>query len=323
MKMTRKQFMQTIFAGGMALVAGKTTGCNAKPPAPQAENPYAYNIDQFKKVNQNQITHQELTPILFQDALPKCVALTQDDVLLVATDKNLHIFNSDKTRGNSFALKQQPHSLAAQTSEAIYVAYPDHVKVYTAKGKLRQTWNTLGEKAFITGIDSNTTHVVVADYGNKQLWLFDTQGTLKRFIGLKSGPQHAEGFKIPSPYFDVHFAANGTIWATNPGMHRLENYTLDNTLKSHWGKPGMNLEGFAGCCNPTHFTLLPNGQFITVEKGLVRIKVYTKTGAFRSVVAPPDAFQEGLRGVDIAVDSQGRIYVVDRLKKQVRIFVKK
>ncbi len=323
MKITRKQFIQTILVGGLALVAGKTTGCKAKLPVPPAENPYAYNIDQFKKVKPSRITHQELNPILFKAALPKCVALTKDDALLVATDKKLHIFNPDKTPSNSFALKQQPHSLAALTSEAIYVACQDHIKVYTAKGKLRQTWNTLGEKAFITGIDVNPTHVVVADYGNKQLWLFDTQGTLKRFIGLKSRSQHAEGFKIPSPYFDVHFAANGTIWATNPGMHRLENHGLDGTLKSYWGKFGMNLEGFAGCCNPTHFYLLPNGHFITVEKGLVRIKVYTKTGAFRSVVAPPDAFQEGLRGVDMAVDSQGRIYVVDRLKKQVRIFAEK
>ncbi|MCK5241284.1 hypothetical protein KAR34_02420 [bacterium] len=315
--------MQTILAGGLALVVGKTTGCKAKQPVPQAENPYAYNIDQFKKVKPSRITHQELNPILFQDALPKCVTLTKDDVLLVATDKKLHIFNSDKTASASFALKQQPHSLAALTSEAIYVAYQDHIEVYTYKGKLKQTWNTLGEKAFITGMAANTSHVVVADYGHKQLWLFDTQGRLKRFIGLKSGHRHAEGFKIPSPYFDVNFGANGTIWAVNPGLHRLENYALDGTLKSYWGKPGMNLDGFAGCCNPTHFTLLPNGQFITVEKGLVRIKVYTKTGAFSSVVAPPDAFQEGLTGVGLATDSQGRIYVVDRFKKQVRIFVKK
>jgi hypothetical protein len=324
MKMTRKQFMQTLVAGGLALVVGKaTTGCKNNPPDTKLENPYAYNIDQFKKVAPSQITYEELNPIPFKGTLPKCVAITKDDYLIVATDKKLHIYNPDHSPNNSFAVKEQPYSLAAQTTEKLYVAFREHIAIYSAKGTLLKTWSSLGEKGFITSIAVNATHVIAADYGNKQIWLYDLQGNLIRFIGLKSGHRHAEGFKIPSPYFDVHFASNGSIWAANPGMHRLENYSLDGTLKSHWGKPSMALEGFSGCCNPTHFTQLPNGQFITVEKGLVRIKVYSKTGAFSSVVAAPDSFQEGLTGVNLAVDSKGQIYAVDRFKKQVRIFVKK
>ncbi|MBN1594425.1 NHL repeat-containing protein [candidate division FCPU426 bacterium] len=323
MKMTRKQFLQTLLAGSLAAVAGKITGCKNAKPVPPAENPYAYDISQFKKVPPTRITHQELDPIPFQNDPPKCLALTADNTLLVAAGQNLYLYDSLLKKRSFFSLPQEPQSIAALSADAIHVAYRDSIQVYTGRGKLLRTWSPLGESAFITGLAVGENHVVAADYGNKRLWLFDRQGNLKRFIGIKSGHRHAAGFQIPSPYFDVHFGRDNSIWVVNSGLHRLENYALNGTLKSFWGKPGMALEGFSGCCNPTYFAILRNGDFVTVEKGLVRIKTYSPTGSFTGVVAPPDAFQDGLTGVDLAADSAGRIYAVDRFKKQVRIFVEK
>ena len=42
-----------------------------------------------------------------------------------------------------------------------------------------------------------------------------------------------------------------------------------------------------------------------------------------AVVAGPDQFTEGTVGIDLAVDSKNRIYVLDPMRKQVRIFEKK
>jgi hypothetical protein len=51
--------------------------------------------------------------------------------------------------------------------------------------------------------------------------------------------------------------------------------------------------------------------------------VYGPDGIYKYLVASPDSFEEGTRGLDLAVDSQERILVLDPVKKKVRIFVKK
>ena len=79
--------------------------------------------------------------------------------------------------------------------------------------------------------------------------------------------------------------------------------------------------------------MLPDGKFVTCEKGLPRIKVYNADGSFDSVVAGPKSFVENARscalggmadcrsgGMDIAVDSKGRVIVMDPVGKTVRIF---
>ena len=85
----------------------------------------------------------------------------------------------------------------------------------------------------------------------------------------------------------------------------------------------MTIEGFAGCCNPSHFIILEDGSFVTAEKGIARIKIYNRLGNLESVVAAPDQFIEGTVDLDLAVDSRQRIYTLDHKKNSVRIFTKK
>ena len=85
----------------------------------------------------------------------------------------------------------------------------------------------------------------------------------------------------------------------------------------------MQLEGFSGCCNPSNIAMLSDGSFVTSEKGIERVKIHTPSGEFKTVVASPDMFEEGTRGIDLAVDSKDRIYVLDPVKKLIRIFEKK
>ncbi len=92
-------------------------------------------------------------------------------------------------------------------------------------------------------------------------------------------------------------------------------------------------DGFCGCCNPVNFAVLPDGGFVTCEKGLPRVKIHDADGVFASVVAGPEGFAENWRvcilnalsncqtgGLDVAVDSMGRILVLDPVERVVRIF---
>jgi hypothetical protein len=122
----------------------------------------------------------------------------------------------------------------------------------------------------------------------------------------------------------------------NPGRHRVEVFTTNGELELSWGKPSLTIEGFCGCCNPIGLALLPDGRWVTCEKGLPRVKVYGADQALESVVAGPDSFRENARavqvsdqsertlgGVDAAADSAGRIYVLDLVAGNIRVMQRK
>ncbi len=85
----------------------------------------------------------------------------------------------------------------------------------------------------------------------------------------------------------------------------------------------MKLEGFCGCCNPSHLARMADGRFVTSEKGLPRVKLYAEDGTFVGLVAGTDAFAKETVGLDLAVDGDGRILVLDPVAKAVRVFVPK
>jgi hypothetical protein len=128
------------------------------------------------------------------------------------------------------------------------------------------------------------------------------------------------GFIVPSPYFDLALNAEGDLWVANPGNHSIENYTEDGRMREFWKQSSMKIEGFSGCCNPAQFTFLPDGSFVTSEKGLVRIKIYKPSGEFKGVVAAPDKFVDDGHAPEVVADEAGNIYALDFDKKMIRLF---
>ena len=165
-------------------------------------------------------------------------------------------------------------------------------------------------------------YIYVADAGRRLILQYDKKGTLKSEIGKENKTEGIKGFIVPSANFDIIPGGDGSVWAVNPGRLQIENFTSDGRLRSSWSSPGMNIEGFSGCCNPAHIALLPNGDFVTAEKNIVRVKIYDATGKFKCVVATPQQFAEDAKILDIATDSEGKIYVLDSKTEGVRVFVK-
>jgi hypothetical protein len=121
----------------------------------------------------------------------------------------------------------------------------------------------------------------------------------------------------------------------NPGARRIETWTFDGNRLGQWGQASADIEGFFGCCNPANFAVLPDGRFVTVEKGIPRIKVYSREGKFECVVATPRTLtptataaeetreEHQVKVFDVAADSRGRILVLDPTAKTIRVFEKK
>ena len=90
-----------------------------------------------------------------------------------------------------------------------------------------------------------------------------------------------------------------------------------------WRKSPVGIEGFSGCCNPVHIAIFPDGTFATSEKGLQRVKLHGRTGEFLHVVASSKAFTKRSDVLDLAIDSEGRIVVLDLKAGVLQRFARK
>lgn len=313
---SRREFFKRCGAGAAALFTWTSSGCASEHKKPKAktvkDNPYEYDIERFKKVDPALILYDEASPIKVTAKRLRGLAVDSNDTVFATGDRRVFAYDANGRPSRSFALNEEAHCLAASNSAEIYVGLKEHVEVFDAGGTRKSTWTSLGEKAFVTSLAVHNGHLVAADSGNKQLWLFTTAGKLLKFIN--------GGFVVPSPYFDVDFDHEGNIWAVNPGRLRLEKYTPGGKKLDTWGKASMELDGFPGCCNPTHFAIGEGGSFVTAEKGIARLKKYDSRGTLQGVVAGPDRFKEGITGLDLALDSKGRVLVIDNTRREIRIF---
>ncbi|MFC1694182.1 hypothetical protein ACFL1R_11820 [Candidatus Latescibacterota bacterium] len=286
------------------------------------ENPFEYNIENFKQIDAELLHYSEINqiPLCFQQV--SGIAVGFEDNIYVTGDKNVLIMNNEGKLQSTISTSETALCLDVDKNGVIYLGMTDHIEIYNSDGTKKAQWDTLGENALITSIASSEEFVFVADAGNRIVRKYDKSGNDLLRIGEKDESKDIPGCVIPGRFFDVSIDPDGFLWVVNPGRQSLENYTLDGDLRSSWGVYSMEIDGFCGCCNPSHITILNDGKFITSEKGIARIKVYNRLGNLESVVAGPDQFIEGTEGLDLAKDSNGRIYVLDPMKNAVRIFEK-
>lgn len=251
------------------------------------------------------------------------LAVGADGRIFVGGDRAIHVFDSKGSKTAEIKLDYEPRCLAVANAEhkypgRIYVGTADRVAVFDADGKHLESWDKLDEKALPTSIAVAENDVFLADAGNRIVWHYDADGKLVNRIGAPDRARKIPGFIITSEYFDLGLGRDGLLYVVNPRALRLEAYTFQGDLEYFWGKGSPSIDGFFGCCNPAHFAVLSDGRFVTVEKGLPRIKIYTAQGKFECVVAGPEQFPS--TAADLAVDGRDRILVLDSDKDRIVIF---
>ncbi|MBW8015767.1 MAG: hypothetical protein FVQ82_06240 [Planctomycetes bacterium] len=292
---------------------------------------FTYDVSEYGKTDAKLVMYQEL-PERFDTGMKACKAIAvSGKKIYVAGDNMIRVVG-----GKDIKLSGMPRCLAVGEGGKVFVGVDGHVEVYSGAGKQIGVWDSGGEKALFTSIAVYEDNIFVADAGRRVVVRYDLEGNVVNEIGRKDEKRNISGFVIPSPYFDLAVASDGLLRVVNPGEHRIEAYTFDGDLEFSWGEPGIKIEGFCGCCNPVNFAILGDGSFVTVEKGLVRVKLYDEDGKFSGVVAGVDALVPGgvakacafpadcqSGGFDVAVDSDGKIYVLDTRSGVVRYFVRK
>ena len=299
---------------------------------------FVYDIKAIAKIDPNLILYEESAKLIntgFTSA--HNIAIDSGRSIYVAGDKAIRVFSESGDLISEIKLDDIPKCLAIASDGKVYVGMKDHVEAYSGQAERLSTWPSLGNNAHLTSIAVSKEDVFVADAGNRIVLHYDTTGRLINRIGKKDIDRNIPGFVVPSPYFDLAVGSDGLLRVVNPGRRRIEAYTFDGDLEFWWGEfSNTDIKGFIGCCNPVNFAMLEGGDFVTCEKGIVRVKIYDAEGTFLGVVAGPEQLIEGgigrichfpadcqSGGFDVAVDTEGRIFVLDTIKNVVRILTKK
>lgn len=298
---------------------------------------YLLNLRELARVDPNLILYAETgPPVKTGFGESRAIALDSGGRMYIAGDGVIRVLSNTGNPEREIELSGRPQCLTVTADGTIYVGMEDHVEVYDATGRRLAFWEPLGDETVLTGIAEFEGNVFVADAGHRIVLHYDTAGTLIGHVGEKDPDRNIPGFFIPSPHFDLAVSRDGMLRVVDPGRNRIEAYTLSGDLEFWWGKRSNDIDGFCGCCNPVNFALLPNGGFVTAEKGLERVKVYDSDGGFVGVVAGPAELgktsqlkicntPEECRGraLDVAAGADGRIYVLDTTENVVRIFQRK
>ncbi len=283
-------------------------------------NPYEYRIEEFKAVNPDELCYRKAGQFHPEIKNAKAIALDKNDRIYIAGEDQVAIFDADKNALAAFPIPGQALCIAIDDEDRIYLGSKNRILVYDTSGILSHSWNASGKEAWLSSIALDGESVFVADAGKKIVYHFNKNGELINRIGEKNAEGGFQGFVIPSPHFDVAMGREGQLWVVNPGKHELLAFNKEGALFSSWANTSMQNEGFSGCCNPGNIALLSNGSFVTSEKGIERVKIHLPNGDYRCMVAGPDNFEPGTDHLDLAVNSNDRIFVLDAKSGMVHFF---
>ena len=254
-------------------------------------------------------------PHQFTTALRGIVVDSKDQLFAVG-DSEVKVFDPKGALSNHWPTSQPGLSVAVD-NERVYVGQEGQVEIFDRSGKLLDTWRDPQKLGLVTAIGLITDHVLVADSKDRCIRRFDRQGQFVNNIGKDN---RMKGFNIPNGAVDFAVDRQGIIHAANPGKHRVERYTPDGELLGYFGRwDHQNPRGFPGCCNPTNVTVNGEGLVYVTEKAGPRAKVYDAAGELLAVIAT-DVFDPNCKNMDLAVDSHGRVYVVDTIRLQIHVF---
>jgi hypothetical protein len=204
----------------------------------------------------------------------------------------------------------------AVNGDTVYASSAETILLISPAGKMISEWGPYEANSIITSLTANRLYVAFGDAGSKRVFILKKNGELFTMIG-----QSDRKFIIPSPYFDVAFYGNSTLFVANTGNRRIETFTSDGRYIKSFGEPGTAPGAFSGCCNPAHFAVIPQG-FVTAEKGINRIKILDPEGVFIEFVSSQNKFTPSIP-LDIASVDGKTIYGANPADSKLYVFNRK
>ncbi len=332
-RVTRRQFLARAIAVGAVAASARTSLAASMGRQP---NPFGYDVEQLSRTDPKWLHYEELSRFKCHHPEPRRIAMDAQGRLYVAGGDNISILDRSGGLVRDLSLSGKARCVGVAADGTVFGGLRDKVEVFDAKWQKHASWEAPGKKVWLTGIAVGEKDVFVADSGGRVVLRYDHSGKLLGRLGEKDKDRNVPGLIVPSPYLDVDLGTDGLVRVNNPGRHRVELYTADGDLELTWGKPGMAIDGFCGCCNPVAIAMLPDGRCITCEKGLPRAKVFSPDGTFECVVAGTESFPQNARasvardlsdgtmgGLDAVADAKGQVYLLDIVAAEIHVLARK
>lgn len=309
---------------------------DVSPDSSGLPSEYSYDMDQYTQIDPALIQYHSFdVPLPLDAEMSRAIAVDGDGKIYVAADKKIQVYTMPMPIPVEIELAVEPTCLIVKDDGTMLVGAGNTILFLTGAGVETKRFTVPADNAMLTSIAFDDENVFAADAVNKLIWRFGRDGNVVGKIGEKNPDRNIPGIVVPSPYFDMAMDIDGLLRVVNPGRHLIEAYTVDGDREWAWGTTSTGVEGFSGCCNPVALAILPDGSFVTAEKGLVRVKTYDADGRFVNVVAGPEQLEWTgpmrvcntpaecqTQSFDVAVDAEGRIYVLDLSRNVIRIFEK-
>jgi len=245
------------------------------------------------------------------------ITVGDDGRIYVVGDSRLMILSRDDKLLRSVATERPGHAVFVSPDGKVYVGEEGQIQVFDREGRLLGTWRDEKRLGLVSSIAMTKEAILVADRKARCIRHFKSDRTYVRDIGADN---RQKGFVLHAAILDFVVDAKDVIHAANPGKHRIEHYSLEGKLTGRFGRfDGRDPAGFTGCCNPTNIALTPAGEIVTVEKAPPRVKVYSLDGRLRAVLGEGD-FDLSCRNSDVAVDRDGRLYVIDTVRLHIVVY---
>ncbi len=312
-KITRRGFFKVTGTSIGALFLRSSPAEGAGRSAPVRDSRLRYDVDRFREVAPEFITHKEAGSIEPGLDRMRSISVSEKGDIVTVSGETMYIFYApDFKDAKSFPLPRVSSAVSWADREKILVAFDGYADIYNTGGEKLGRVLAHETGSLITSVSVKNGLISAADAGRKRLLISDFKG--RRLAAVE------KGFQIPGKCFATVIGPEGTVWVTNPGKHSLEEYSLKGEKLSRWGKFSMDIDGFAGCCNPVDFAIDRKGNFITSEKGIPRIKQHNRRGELTGVIAPPAKFRRNDQELFIDADASGKIYVISNPEKRIRVF---
>jgi hypothetical protein len=299
-----------------------TSGASKPPDSSNSPSPAGATTEPSVELT----SRYKLTSVLCNDTSPHRfrrfladIAVGPDDTLYSLGDDEIRIFDTGGRFLRSWKVKPKAACLDVGSDKLVYIGSLGRVDIYTPNGQHAGGIDVgdPGRPAVVTAVRIYENEILVADAKAKIIRRYDAAGKQSGVIGDKN---KTGGFMLPNGWLDFDIDANGIILATDTGRHRVTKWILDGEPISAFGKFGMqDPADFVGCCNPVNLAVGPDGNIVTAEKMIARVKVFSFDGTLIGYIGPEN-FDPQCRNIHLEVDSIGRIIAADPVQHVIRIF---
>ena len=247
------------------------------------------------------------------------VAVGADDQVHALGDGEIRIFAADGGLLRRWRVADAAECVGVGPDGRVYVGGAGRIDIFESGGRPAGgfAFGQAGDLPAVSAIKVFKTDILVADASARVIRRFDAGGGQLGLIGDRS---KTKAFILPNGRLDLDVDASGVVRATDSGRHQVSSWAIDGTPIGRFGKFGMSDPAdFVGCCNPVNLATAPDGNVVTAEKMVARVKVYTPDGRLLAVIGP-GPFDPKCTQVHLAVDSKGRILAADPVRRQITIF---